>query len=1028
MKKFLLSLTALAASFSLFAEDATLNLKGSGTADDPYQITNSVDLLKLHRACGAETAASASHYAGVYFKLTADIDMAGVNGYLGIGTAPANVASAIGWSFQGNFDGAGHRIKNLKIDGVVFDATGKAATSFVANSSRKFIGVFGNLGANGVIRNLIVDSTCYFTAANSVGGIVGNMVPGSQVENCANYGTIVCYDQNAGGIAGASTGTATGATVSITNCFNAGKVIANNKTVGGIIGNAPYTVITNCANAGYVAAYMFNSAATPFVQTQAGGIAGTTNGGSFTNCFNAGDVYATKEKTGGIVGYMTITTTMGFMKNCLNVGSVSAYSTYFSGQMIGGTTATGTTIMNTYTGCVYDNQLVASPFLSPGEAVWPSDEIKGLPTSTLVSGSTIETLGSSWKYRAGYYPIPATLDYPELDAAASTYILMPQGSTGEWLKAPATISSGTTASFAEATDLFSISGTTLTPYPAKGIGTAKIILAKNGFTRTVLASTFDLGMQGQGTESSPYMIATKANMMQLAKACNDVRARFAGTYFKLSSDIDMEKDEAFYGISTGFNVLINTAGPYLWNFCGTFDGADHTIKNLKMLTVKFDTNGLALNQTGGSVHNSGLFGSLGKGALIKNLTLDSSCYLESNGNTGGITGGVAGAATIDNCTVAMHIKTFGRYAGGFFGYSGTSPHIYPLTITNSMFSGLIESNYDYVGGISGWNGHADSKIINCINTGTIHLYHFNDCNKTTNALSRVGGITAINNSVMESCASYGPIIIEAPEECTKIDGVGGLVGQSSNTSSRPGSMVRNFTSSQVYIKGAQSLVSIGNLIGQRYYDATKPQGELTANYCDTQLNVQPLVVGAVNVAGTPTTQFHGLNTAALTQGAAIDSLASAFTFENGYYPMPKSWAQNAAVRAAAATFFILPETETIREINLGTSGLINTAMALTATLKEGVVFAIDGNRLRMKAGEGSDMLTLTNGNFSTIYPLFKVGTSGVDTIANELSDAVSVKYYGLDGTLIATPEKGSTVIAVYTLASGTTMVKKIIAE
>jgi len=77
-------------------------LAGSGTKTDPYQIGSVEDALCFRNGVNAGTIAT----YGKWFKLTADIDLDGLN-WRPIGTA--------GRAFQGNFDGGGRTISNLYI-------------------------------------------------------------------------------------------------------------------------------------------------------------------------------------------------------------------------------------------------------------------------------------------------------------------------------------------------------------------------------------------------------------------------------------------------------------------------------------------------------------------------------------------------------------------------------------------------------------------------------------------------------------------------------------------------------------------------------------------------------------------------------------------------------------------------------------------------------------------------------------------------------------------------------------------------
>ncbi len=81
---------------------------GSGTETDPYLLSSAEDMLALHTALSnddgsldAADECGLGAYHGYYFKLTADIDMTGVE------WTPV--------SFCGNLDGAGYAIQNLSV-------------------------------------------------------------------------------------------------------------------------------------------------------------------------------------------------------------------------------------------------------------------------------------------------------------------------------------------------------------------------------------------------------------------------------------------------------------------------------------------------------------------------------------------------------------------------------------------------------------------------------------------------------------------------------------------------------------------------------------------------------------------------------------------------------------------------------------------------------------------------------------------------------------------------------------------------
>lgn len=83
---------------------------GSGTKDDPYLISNDMQLAKLAYDVFHGSGPSNRVMFGKYFKLTADIDLS-TAAWMPIGSWHTNHAR---W-FAGKFDGCGHTIKNMQI-------------------------------------------------------------------------------------------------------------------------------------------------------------------------------------------------------------------------------------------------------------------------------------------------------------------------------------------------------------------------------------------------------------------------------------------------------------------------------------------------------------------------------------------------------------------------------------------------------------------------------------------------------------------------------------------------------------------------------------------------------------------------------------------------------------------------------------------------------------------------------------------------------------------------------------------------
>lgn len=93
---------------------ATKYAGGSGTKGDPWLISNDLELAKL--AHDVDSGNTKAMFAGKYFKLTKDINLS-KGKWMPIGTWKCNKKENDRY-FAGKFDGAGHTIRNMKIEWV----------------------------------------------------------------------------------------------------------------------------------------------------------------------------------------------------------------------------------------------------------------------------------------------------------------------------------------------------------------------------------------------------------------------------------------------------------------------------------------------------------------------------------------------------------------------------------------------------------------------------------------------------------------------------------------------------------------------------------------------------------------------------------------------------------------------------------------------------------------------------------------------------------------------------------------------
>ena len=220
---------------------------GSGTPEQPYQITTKADLLTL--------AATAEDY-NKCFILTADINMEDQVFF----TTSAIIGAA---DFTGTFDGNSHKITHFTIDG----------------GSNDHLGLFGSVGSSGSVKNLGLEDCTVSASSDSqcVGGLVG--YNRGIIINCCSTGS-VGGSYYVGGLVGNNFGT-------VTSCCSKGS-ISSTCNAGGLVGEN-YGSINNC--------YATGSVSSP----SGGGLVGDNEGGSISNCYSTGTVSG-QERVGGLVG------------------------------------------------------------------------------------------------------------------------------------------------------------------------------------------------------------------------------------------------------------------------------------------------------------------------------------------------------------------------------------------------------------------------------------------------------------------------------------------------------------------------------------------------------------------------------------------------------------------------------------------------------------------------------------------------------------------------------------------------------
>jgi len=691
------------ASKYYFVNIAPVLFPGSGTAENPWIISTADDLKKFSDISNNARMT----FTGRYFALGADIDCKGDT------LVPICKDKAAKLFFDGSFDGRGHSIDNFHIVGVGFftadNVTGTAVPGQVNpkdENSYYYCGLFGNVGPQGVVRNVTLGSKATIESFQYGGGIAG----GSEglIENCNNYATVRGYYAVTGGIVGYLKAKGV-----VRNCYNNGFICINGNTTGGIVGQAQQATVENCENTGEVSAYWFNPYQKEASQYGAGGVVGYIDRSTVKNVVNSGKVSSYKQ-VGGIASKVNATAAIpATVESALNYGLVYSTADHASVGSIAGLNTLGE-----FVNCLADKQIQKVGLVAGGLHKGTMQ----LPTLTLVSaqGYPKEYFADSlWNLTAGQYPrlkyekVPAqvalnskaVVSFTANDYASSMMSAAPLAQGVNW----SLVSGG----------IFSIADNKLNvTMPMAGCFTDTIVASLDGCTRKLPLATLNPTLtEGDGTMNKPYLIREATEYLAIARFMKQFNFDYAGYYFKVMSDLDF-KDLDFIPMGAD-GVMFN----------GSFDGNNKTVKNVNYISEATDKTAVG----------RGFFGTVGYDGMVSNLKIENST-ISAYQNAGGISGICYG--NIVGCTNGATVSTLGTTgAGGITGYASTG----------SMFStcsntGAVTAKTNYAGGIIGSApASAALSVTECSNAGQVK------------GASKIGGIVGSGSVYISDCSNTGKV-------------------------------------------------------------------------------------------------------------------------------------------------------------------------------------------------------------------------------------------------------------------------------
>lgn len=786
---------------------AAVTLAGSGTEDDPY-------LIGSAEAFAAITWQNSSGY----FKLTDNItvtkpcDATFKGTFDGNGhtvTLTLNVTSGNAGLFGET--GGGAVIKNLTVDA---DVTSTAGSNYAATA-----GLVGKVSGSTTVENCGVTGTASNTSTSSspvyVGGLIGYLTGNCTVTNSYSQATV----SNTNSASSSSTGgflgkTSNYYTLTVKNCYSSGDVTANKGYAGGFTGyvycSSSYKhTYTNCYAAGTVTASAGNGVG--FAYSYA------STGYSFTNCYynntansegcNKKDTTITgktAEELKGLAGELG----EAYQKDAASINGGYPILTWQYNDPTATPTVT-VTVMPTDAKLIWDdmeqtggaNGVYTLKDQTQGQHTYTVSHEAGdyaaqTGTITVKSSDMTKTFTLALnRHKLTFTGLPVDAELivksgtDTLEAESDGSYAVTNGTYSYtvtkfgYVDAEGTVTVNRADAVQPITMTRAPSATVRFTYAEDAAPTIKVAYAKSAWNNKVTMSaeangsyllpvgykyewTFDsakyisqsgeidlkgaeagseksieipmsLKPAGSGTKDDPYLIADASQLRWFAAQVNDNSK--STICAQLTADIDL-KDEEWTPIGKSTSYA----------YKGTFDGNDHEIKNLYV--------------TGETSNYYGLFGVLGAGGTIRNLTVSGRVEITGSGSNscgiGGIVGQLGGAGTIENCTNKAAVS--GNYnTAGIVGRVGSSggtiracanlgdisgsnsvggivgQAYYKVTVSHCYNRGAVTASVSKAGGIVGYMNDTGAKFSNCYTTGAV---------KGSNSAAVVGEKTSGNLS------------------------------------------------------------------------------------------------------------------------------------------------------------------------------------------------------------------------------------------------------------------------------------------
>ena len=361
-------------------------LAGAGTAESPYLINNVYELVFFRNSVNA---GETTYNAGKYVALGANIDLASVENWEPIGSWDC--------TFDGNFDGKGHKIMNLKIS----DNT--------AANGEAYLGLFG-ITANNVIKDFVIENVTIESAGQMVAAAIAYPYY-TTVSDITVSGDITIKGGNYTAGVLAYTGFCTKAS-NLTVAGNKGSTITGATTVGGVLADIQMD------KEGLVAEYSnFNVSGVTITGTKAvGGITGIIAGQTLNGCSVENVTLVADGQVGIVAGSLGAASTI--------TGEVVYSDVTGADAIIGAGYSTGTAVEaqvgDTYYSTLADAVKAENDVTLLTDVTLKDDVAYASTSSKTVKGKITYTRSLIAGWNPIYLPFKVTLSTEDYDVATFT--------------------------------------------------------------------------------------------------------------------------------------------------------------------------------------------------------------------------------------------------------------------------------------------------------------------------------------------------------------------------------------------------------------------------------------------------------------------------------------------------------------------------------------------------------------------------------------------------------------------------------